>query len=97
MSSLEKSTYLFISSDVSHPIRMFSQTVVIADLDFVTSSNENHLINWEESNILAKDNERNTRWIRESIWIRRKGGTNYKRNLMNADEGPINLVIFMIS
>ena len=36
-------------------------------------ANENHLINWEESNILAKDNERNTRWIRESIWIRRKG------------------------
>ena len=30
-------------------------------------ANENHLINWEESNILAKDNERNTRWIRESI------------------------------
>ena len=50
-------------------------------------ANENRLINWEESIILAKDNERNTRWIRESIWIRRKGGTNFKRNLMNADEG----------
>ena len=48
-------------------------------------ANENHLINWEESNILTKDNERNTRWIRESIWIRRKGGTNYKRNLMISD------------
>ena len=56
-----------------------------------------HLINWEESNILAKDSERNTRWIRESIWIRREGGTNYKRNLMNVDEGPINLIFFMIS
>ena len=54
-------------------------------------ANKNHLINWEESNILAKDNERNTRWIRESIWIRRKGGTNYKRNLMNADEGAYQL------
>ena len=54
-------------------------------------ANENHLINWEESNILAKDNERNTRWIRESIWIRRKGGTNYKKNLMNADEGAYQL------
>ena len=30
-------------------------------------ANENHLINWEESNILAKDNERNTRWILESL------------------------------
>ena len=50
-------------------------------------ANENHLINWEESNILAKDNERNTRWIRESIW--RKGGTNYKKNLMNADRGGL--------
>ena len=57
-------------------------------------ANENHLINWEESNILAKDNERNTRWIRESIWIRRKGGTNDKRNLMNADEGAYQLSHF---
>ena len=39
-------------------------------------ANENHLLNWEESSILAKDSERNTRWIRESIWIRRKGGNN---------------------
>ena len=54
-------------------------------------ANDNHLINWEESNILAKDNKRNTRWIRQSIWIRRKGGTNYKRNLMNADEGTYQL------
>ena len=41
---------------------------------------------WEESSILAKDSERNTRWIGESIWIRRKGGNN-KSTLMNADEG----------
>ena len=57
--------------------------------DHVT--NENHLINWEESSILAKDSERNTRWIRESIWVRRKRGNN-KSILMNADEGPINSV-----
>ena len=53
-------------------------------------ANENHLINWEESSILAKDSERNTRWIRESIWIRRKGGNN-KSTLMNADEGAYQL------
>ena len=47
-------------------------------------ANENHLINWEESSILAKDSERNTRWIRESIWIRRKGGNN-KSTLMNTE------------
>ena len=73
---------------------MFSQTVVIAVVKSSIAdhvANENHLINWKESNILAKDNERNTRWIRESIWIRRKGGTNYKRNLMNADEGAYQL------
>ena len=64
---------------------------------WVLLKNPHLLINWEESNILAKDDERNTKWIRESIWIRRKGGINYKRNLMNADEGSINLVIFMIS
>ena len=30
-------------------------------------ANENHLIDWEESNILAKDSERSTRWISEAI------------------------------
>ena len=54
-------------------------------------ANENHLINWEKSSILAKDSERNTRWIRESIWIRRKGGNN-KSTLMNADEGAYQLI-----
>ena len=36
------------------------------------------------------DIERNTRWIREAIWIRRKGGNN-KSTLMNADKGAYQL------
>ena len=54
-------------------------------------ADKNNLINWEESSILAKDSERSTRWIREAIWIRRKGGHNNKLSLMNADEGAYNL------
>ena len=46
---------------------------------------------WRNQNILAKDNERYAKWIRESIWIKRKGGTNFKRTLMNADEGAYQL------
>ena len=54
-------------------------------------ANENHLITWEESALLAKDSERSTRWIREYIWIRRKGGNRKSRTLMNADEGAYQL------
>ena len=47
--------------------------------------------------VFAKDNERSTQWIRESIWVRRKGGTNYKRKLLlHVDEGPMMIGIFMI-
>ena len=43
--SLEKSTFTILSSDVLHLNRMFSQTVVIADLDLdiVTSSSDDAL------------------------------------------------------
>ena len=48
---------------------------------------ENHIIDWDGSDILAKDNIKNTRRIRESIWIRRKGGKNMNSELMNAEDG----------
>ena len=52
---------------------------------------ENHVIKWEDSKIIARDETRNTRWIRESIWIRRRGGTNQHKHLMNGDEGAYQL------
>ena len=52
---------------------------------------ENHLIDWDNCNILANDGTRNTRWIRESIWIRRKSNKNMNRHLMNGDEGAYRL------
>ena len=56
------------------------------------AATENHVINWDNTNILARDDVRNTRWIRESIWIRRKAnGEDMKRHLMNGDEGAYQL------
>ena len=42
---------------------------------------ENHIIDWEKSNILDKEETRKTRWIKESIWIRSRNST------MNRDGG----------
>ena len=47
----------------------------------------NHLIDWEEAKVIDKEEERMKRWIKESIWIRKRG----RRNLMNRDEGTYNL------
>ena len=55
------------------------------------AATENHLINWDNTNILARDDARNTRWIRESIWIRRKANNDMKQHLMNGDEGAYQL------
>ena len=33
----------------------------------------NHIIDWEGAKILHRESERYQRWIRESIWIRRRG------------------------
>ena len=51
---------------------------------------DNHIIKWDNASILARDDNRNTRWIRESIWIRRKAN-NDNKNLMNGDEGAYHL------
>ena len=47
---------------------------------------DNHVINWGESKILERESDRKSRWIRESICIRRRG-----RTVMNRDEGIYNL------
>ena len=46
----------------------------------------NHIIGWEDAKILEREAQRKARWIRESIWIRRRG-----RSVMNRDEGIYNL------
>ena len=33
----------------------------------------NHIIDWEDLKILHRESDKFTRWIRESIWIRRRG------------------------
>ena len=47
---------------------------------------ENHTINWTGAKILDKDNDKQKRWIREAIWIRRQGP-----NILNRDEGIYSL------
>ena len=34
---------------------------------------ENHIINWEESKVVAKESDRFARWIREAVVIRKTG------------------------
>ena len=46
----------------------------------------NHIIDWEGASILDREENRKARWIRESIWIRRRG-----TKTMNRDEGVYNL------
>ena len=46
----------------------------------------NHIIDWEGASILEREENRKARWIRESIWIRRRG-----TKTMNRDEGVYNL------
>ncbi len=36
---------------------------------------EKHIIDWEKSKILDKEENRKTRWIKESIWIRSRNST----------------------
>ena len=36
---------------------------------------ENHVIDWDNSKILDKEEHRKTRWIKESIWIRSRNST----------------------
>ena len=48
---------------------------------------QNHAINCEEAKIIDRETDRNTRWIREAIAIRKEGG-----HVMNRYEGQYPLV-----
>jgi len=43
---------------------------------------ENHVINWNEATIIARDSDKTTRWIREAVKIRQES-----QGVMNRDEG----------
>ena len=47
---------------------------------------DNHVIDWKGAKIVDKDSCRFTRWIREAIWIRKRGD-----KTINRDEGTYNL------
>ena len=46
----------------------------------------NHAINWDDTKIIDKEGHKTTRWLKEAIWIRRRG-----TNTMNKDEGAYKL------
>ena len=43
---------------------------------------DNHVIDWDNTTVMAREQERLPRWIRESVHIRRQG-----RDALNRDEG----------
>ena len=47
---------------------------------------QNHMINWDDTKVLQKECDASTRFIRESIWIRKRGPA-----VMNRDEGAYHL------
>ena len=47
---------------------------------------ENHTIDWDAASILDKDYDKQKRWIREAIWIRKQGA-----KIINRDEGIYSL------
>ena len=46
----------------------------------------NHFINWEEAKVIDREADKCTRWLKEAIWIRRRG-----QQTLNKDEGAYKL------
>ena len=46
----------------------------------------NHTINWEEAKVIDREPDKCTRWLKEAIWIRKKG-----KQTLNKDEGAYKL------
>ena len=47
---------------------------------------QNHVIDWKSAKVIDKDSCKPTRWIREAIWIRKRGD-----DVINRDEGTYSL------
>ncbi|XP_072048709.1 uncharacterized protein [Amphiura filiformis] len=52
-------------------------------------SRENHIIDWDSSSIIDREENRRARWVKEAIWIRKRGD-----KTMNRDEGTFFLSHF---
>jgi len=53
---------------------------------FYKRSPKNHVINWDEATVIARESDRTTRWIREAVMIRQES-----QGVMNRDEGAYQL------
>ena len=47
---------------------------------------QNHVLNWDETTVIARESDRTTRWIREAVKIRQES-----QGVMNTDEGAYQL------
>ena len=47
---------------------------------------DNHVINWEDAKVVDRESVKQARWIREAIYIRRRGD-----KVINCDEGIYSL------
>jgi hypothetical protein len=63
-----------------------TQTSQQSQITFV----ENHIIDWEESKVVAGESDHFTRWIREAVAIR-KTGNKAGNKAVNRDIGTYNL------
>jgi len=52
----------------------------------VHASHHNHVINWSAATILDRESDKNTRWIKEAVRVRKEG-----QSSMNRDEGSYTL------
>ena len=46
----------------------------------------NHNIEWDQAKVIDRESDKTTRWLKEAIWIRRRGD-----NILNKDEGAYKL------
>ena len=52
----------------------------------------NHNIKWDAAKVIDSESHKTTRWVKEAIWIRRKG-----KNTLNKDEGHTNWAAYLIN
>jgi hypothetical protein len=50
------------------------------------AASNNHVIGWDEAQVIDQESNKTTRWLKEAIWIRSRG-----TNTMNKDEGAYKL------
>ena len=49
----------------------------------------NHVIGWDDAKLIDKETHKTTRWLKEAIWIKRRGGIG--NSTMNKSEGSYQL------